>query len=90
MYRVWQVKNEFNSGKFIQILSLLRVRNQEVKVKRGTKANIKKADKPNPHGGWSTNIKTSTGDVYAVGDKMLEEKKDYYQKPFKGKSRMSR
>ena len=90
LYRVWQVKNEFNSGKFIQILSLLRVRNQEVKVKRGTKANIKKADKPNPHGGWSTNIKTSTGDVYAVGDKMLEEKKDYYQKPFKGKSRMSR
>ncbi len=90
LYRVWQVKNEFNSGKFVQILSMLRVRNQEVKVKRGTKANIKKADKPNPHAGWSTNIKTSTGDVYAVGDESLEEKKDYYQKPFKGKSRMSR
>ncbi len=79
LYRVWQVKNEFNSGKFVQILSMLRVRNQEVKVKRGTKANIKKADRPNMAdvAGPVQNITLPSGDVYAVGDESLEEKKDY-------------
>ena len=72
LYRVYQVRSEFNSGKFVQILSMLRVRNQEEKEKKAKNNNLVKANPvwkaPHPH----------LGQVKDFGSKKLaEEKKDY-------------